>query len=248
MQSRPISTAPLPSSLTIITTHNTPTGNPTTPIMSKPSPSSLQSQTLPSSSQSSSVPIRIHRPNVNKISQKNLENFRRLQSTTHPSSPLMRKMTELSTQSQPVSTISLDSIVTEYLRKQHALCKNPVVTCPAFDLFTPHRCPEPLNRDSAPINITTRLQRRPIFPRFGGINGSKMDRKFIYSRFRPIRSFRDPESTSSFSSCAFSVCNEELRFVLLLKYNYFQSVRRSVPLFGHFEWRVGCFQPSQRFG
>lgn len=31
--------------------------------------------------------------------------------------------------------VTLDSIVTEYLRKQHALCKNPVVTCPPFDLF-----------------------------------------------------------------------------------------------------------------
>ncbi|UYV76205.1 VPRBP [Cordylochernes scorpioides] len=36
---------------------------------------------------------------------------------------------------QAVPTISLDSIVTEYLRTQHSLCKNPVVTCPSFDLF-----------------------------------------------------------------------------------------------------------------
>lgn len=32
-------------------------------------------------------------------------------------------------------TITLDRIVTEYLMNQHALCKNPVVTCPTFDLF-----------------------------------------------------------------------------------------------------------------
>lgn len=31
--------------------------------------------------------------------------------------------------------ITLDSIVTEYLTNQHALCKNPMVTCPQFNLF-----------------------------------------------------------------------------------------------------------------
>jgi hypothetical protein len=31
---------------------------------------------------------------------------------------------------------SLDKIVTEYLRKQHATCRNPVQTCPPFSLFT----------------------------------------------------------------------------------------------------------------
>ena len=199
-QSRPISTAPLPSTLSTPTPNNT---NTLTPVISN---TSLQSPHMSSSSQTLGVPIRIHRPNPNRSSLKNALNVRKLQSTTHPSSPIIKKLNEMSSsQTQPISTISLDSIVTEYLRKQHALCKNPVVTCPPFDLFTPHRCPEPLNRDSAPLNITTRIQRRSIFPRFGGHNGSKMDRKFIYSRFRPIRSYRDPESSSSFSSCAFSV-------------------------------------------
>lgn len=31
--------------------------------------------------------------------------------------------------------ITLDSIITEYLTNQHALCKNPTATCPPFDLF-----------------------------------------------------------------------------------------------------------------
>ena len=201
-QSRPISTAPLPSTLSTTTPNTT---SSLTPVISNTSvgPSSLQNLNM--SCNQSSVPIRIHRPNTNRSSLKTPLSVKKLQSTTHPSSPIIKKLNEMSSQTQPISTISLDSIVTEYLRKQHALCKNPVVTCPPFDLFTPHRCPEPLNRDSAPLNITTRIQRRSIFPRFGGHNGSKMDRKFIYSRFRPIRSYRDPESSSSFSSCAFSV-------------------------------------------
>ncbi|CAG2112664.1 unnamed protein product [Medioppia subpectinata] len=207
--SRPISTAPFPSSLSNATAISclTPTSTSAlTPVHTNnmSSPSSLQNV----NSQSPSVSIRIHRPNPNKSSAKSLS-VRKLQST-HPSSPVIKRLNEISSQTQNVSSISLDSIVTEYLRKQHSLCKNPVITCPPFDLFTPHRCPEPMLRDSAPINMTTRLQRRSIFPRFGGLNGSKMDRKFIYSRFRPIRSFRDPESTSSFSSCAFSYVDQFL--------------------------------------
>lgn len=31
--------------------------------------------------------------------------------------------------------ITLDSIITEYLTNQHALCKNPMATCPQFNLF-----------------------------------------------------------------------------------------------------------------
>lgn len=31
--------------------------------------------------------------------------------------------------------LTLDGIITEYLKNQHALCKNPVATCPRFDLF-----------------------------------------------------------------------------------------------------------------
>jgi HIV-1 Vpr-binding protein len=30
---------------------------------------------------------------------------------------------------------SLDEIITEYFRKQHATCRNPVAACPPFSLF-----------------------------------------------------------------------------------------------------------------
>lgn len=33
------------------------------------------------------------------------------------------------------STVTLESIVTEYLTNQHASCKHPMVTCPQFNLF-----------------------------------------------------------------------------------------------------------------
>ena len=38
-------------------------------------------------------------------------------------------------QQKPEAGTSLDTIITEFLRKQHALCKNPVVTCPPFSLL-----------------------------------------------------------------------------------------------------------------
>ena len=39
--------------------------------------------------------------------------------------------------------ITLESIMCDYLSNQHSLCKNPMVTCPEFDLFVPHKCPDP---------------------------------------------------------------------------------------------------------
>lgn len=100
--------------------------------------------------------------------------------------------------------VSLDNIVTEYLRKQHSQCTHPVHTCPPFDLFQPHRCPAPSNRNSAPLNCARRYAQRQIQPRFGGVLGPKYDRQLIYSKFRPIRTFRESESSSSVTSCAFS--------------------------------------------
>ena len=65
--------------------------------------------------------------------------------------------------SQPLENgASLDDIVTEYLRKQHAACQNPVVTCPPFSLFRPHVCPNPKGRSSAPNNMTMRCVRQAV--------------------------------------------------------------------------------------
>lgn len=94
------------------------------------------------------------------------------------------------------SSISLDSIITDYFRKQHALCKYPVVTCPPFNLFKPHRCPEPSKQFQTPINITSRLMNRAYEPPYGGPSGAKMDRKYIYSKFKSFRIIRNNEQTS----------------------------------------------------
>ncbi|XP_015439812.1 PREDICTED: protein mahjong [Dufourea novaeangliae] len=95
------------------------------------------------------------------------------------------------------STITLDSIITAYLTNQHALCKNPMVTCPQFDLFEPHKCPDPRTKTSTSTNATVRLARRAL-----GIGGSILDRRHIYSRFCPVKTFR-PTDVGSFTCCIF---------------------------------------------
>ncbi|XP_063797456.1 DDB1- and CUL4-associated factor 1 isoform X2 [Pseudophryne corroboree] len=124
-------------------------------------------------------------------------------------SPAFRKQLERHVPSPP----TLDSIMTEYLREQHARCKNPVAICPPFSLFTPHQCPEPKQRRQAPTNCTSRLTRRAAFPKYGGADGGCFDRHLIFSRFRPISVFREAnEDESGFTCCAFSARE---RFLML---------------------------------
>uniref|UniRef100_A0A8C4HTW1 DDB1- and CUL4-associated factor 1 n=1 Tax=Dicentrarchus labrax TaxID=13489 RepID=A0A8C4HTW1_DICLA len=124
-------------------------------------------------------------------------------------SPAMKKQFDRHLPSPP----ALDSIITEYLREQHARCKNPVATCPPFSLFTPHQCPEPKQRRQAPINFTSRHTRRVIYPKYGGVDGGCFDRHLIFSRFRPISVFREAEEDESgFMCCAFSARE---RFLML---------------------------------
>ncbi|XP_021339728.1 DDB1- and CUL4-associated factor 1-like, partial [Mizuhopecten yessoensis] len=106
--------------------------------------------------------------------------------------------------------MTLDKIVTEYLRKQHALCRNPVATCPQMSLFQPHRCPEPRGKRSAPANFTSRFFNSQIQPRYGGLEGASANHKFIYSRFRPFKTFKDGDDNFGFTCCAFAPTQQHL--------------------------------------
>uniref|UniRef100_A0A914X2Z4 LisH domain-containing protein n=1 Tax=Plectus sambesii TaxID=2011161 RepID=A0A914X2Z4_9BILA len=103
---------------------------------------------------------------------------------------------------------SLEEIITEYFRKQHATCRNPVAACPPFSLFYPHHCPEPKWKRSAPHNLTARFLQRPVFPVGGGYDGVRCDQKFVFSRFKPIRTFTEPEET--FTCCSFTIDDEHI--------------------------------------
>ncbi|XP_015243536.1 PREDICTED: protein VPRBP-like isoform X1 [Cyprinodon variegatus] len=123
--------------------------------------------------------------------------------------PAMKRQLELHLPSPP----TLDNIITEYLREQHARCPNPVTTCPPFSLFTPHRCPVSKLRRQAPPNFTARLGSRVLYPRYGGQDRGSLDRHLIFSRFRPMSVFHEGDGgDSSFTCCAFSACE---RFLML---------------------------------
>uniref|UniRef100_A0A8C4R3X2 DDB1- and CUL4-associated factor 1 n=1 Tax=Eptatretus burgeri TaxID=7764 RepID=A0A8C4R3X2_EPTBU len=125
-------------------------------------------------------------------------------------SPAIRK--ELDYKQAP-SPPALDGIITEYLREQHSRCRNPIVTCPVFSLFSPHQCPEPKRRSQAPGNFTARLSRRAVLPAYGGFDGANFNRRLVFSRFRPVSVFRESdEDGSDFTCCAFSARE---RFIML---------------------------------
>lgn len=92
--------------------------------------------------------------------------------------PAMRKQLQRLRPSPP----TLDSIVTEYLREQHARCPAPVTTCPPFSLYTPHRCPEPRQRRQASPNFTARLGSPLLRAEHGGVHRGCLDRHLIFSR------------------------------------------------------------------
>uniref|UniRef100_A0A3Q2Q8K8 DDB1- and CUL4-associated factor 1 n=1 Tax=Fundulus heteroclitus TaxID=8078 RepID=A0A3Q2Q8K8_FUNHE len=128
-------------------------------------------------------------------------------SGTFIQTPAMKKQLESHLPSLP----TLDNIITEYLREQHARCPNPVTTCPPFSLFTPHCCPESKQRRQASPNFTTRLGNRVLYPKYGGAGRGSLDRHLIFSRFRPMSVFHEGDGgDSSFTCCAFSACENFL--------------------------------------
>lgn len=50
-------------------------------------------------------------------------------------SNMSSKKSSMPTVMDSTENMNLDKIITSYFRKQHALCKNPVVTCPPFSLY-----------------------------------------------------------------------------------------------------------------
>lgn len=96
---------------------------------------------------------------------------------------------------------TLDKMVVQYCVDQHKRCPMPIATLPPFNLLQPHRCPTPSNTPfplglKAPQNIASRLFAREFntTPQHGGMKGAHLMRRHVYSRFRPVRVYRDEES------------------------------------------------------
>jgi HIV-1 Vpr-binding protein len=97
---------------------------------------------------------------------------------------------------------TLDTIITEYLTNQHALCKHPMATCPQFDLFLPHKCPDPRpNRHSGmSMNFATRF-----FKKQAGFSSTRLDRRLVHSNFSAARVIRAQDQDFFFTCCDFTV-------------------------------------------
>ncbi|XP_057334525.1 DDB1- and CUL4-associated factor 1 isoform X2 [Microplitis mediator] len=185
---------------------------PTTPGVRMKLSDSLSNQTPIATNQ----PIKLQINQKKHQQDKNNSSMTLCQSLQTPSSRSLQKQTsrdpgavvsgsELPITSLTSPSITLDSIITEYLTNQHALCKNPMVTCPKFNLFQPHKCPDPRPKSSAATNITVRATRRQF-----GIDDRRLDRRYIYSRFCPVKTFRPTDVEGTFTCCTFSPDQQSL--------------------------------------
>ncbi|MEW5311078.1 MAG: hypothetical protein WDW38_002821 [Sanguina aurantia] len=95
---------------------------------------------------------------------------------------------------RPVQS-TLAGIIDKYLRFQHrAACMTspcPVTTVPTLSLAFPHVLPVASRAMEAPVNAAARGMRKEVTSQYGGRGGARADRQLIYSRFRPLRTFRD---------------------------------------------------------
>ncbi|XP_055624237.1 protein mahjong isoform X2 [Toxorhynchites rutilus septentrionalis] len=107
----------------------------------------------------------------------------------------------------PSSTVTLDTIITEYLTNQHALCKHPMSTCPQFDLFVPHKCPDP--RPNRASGMSTNFAAR-FFKRHAGYSSERFDRRLVHSNFSASRVLRPQDSEFFFTCCYFTPCATKL--------------------------------------
>uniref|UniRef100_A0A4Y0BF31 DDB1- and CUL4-associated factor 1 n=1 Tax=Anopheles funestus TaxID=62324 RepID=A0A4Y0BF31_ANOFN len=154
------------------------------------------------------TPADINRSNSSSTSQRSLQkqisatdasNFLLLATTTSKTLP---------TETTPAANnITLNSIITEYLTNQHALCKHPMSTCPPFDLFKPHKCPDPCLNGMSGVgnNFAARFYRRQA-----GIVSRRYDRRLVHSNFSASRVLRTVEMDYCFTSCDFTPCGTRL--------------------------------------
>ncbi|CAI5448478.1 unnamed protein product [Caenorhabditis angaria] len=103
---------------------------------------------------------------------------------------------------------SLDGIISEYLRTQHSRCKNPVTTCPPFSLYYPHRCPDLNTAGMVSTNIARRQMDKDILNPNKRIVSNWLDERFIFSRFRPIKTINEHDET--YTTCSFSIDDEHV--------------------------------------
>ncbi|EGT49060.1 hypothetical protein CAEBREN_31939 [Caenorhabditis brenneri] len=104
--------------------------------------------------------------------------------------------------------MDLNTIVVNNFKHQHALCKDPVTTCPPFSLFYPHKCPERVREAKVEKNMTLRLMNQELFRPKERIVSSWSNERTIFSRFRNLKTMHDNEE--SYTRGVFSVDDEHI--------------------------------------
>lgn len=141
--------------------------------------------------------------NINHLNLTPTQHQRSLQkqisADEYGASPTTSRLTQME---QFTKNVTLDTIITEYLTNQHALCKNPMSTCPQFDLFAPHKCPDP--RPNKMHGLCSNFAGR-YFRRQAGYNSRRLDRRLVHSQFCMARTIRSQDD-SFFTCCAFTPC------------------------------------------
>lgn len=99
--------------------------------------------------------------------------------------------------------ITLETIITEYLTNQHALCKNPMSTCPPFDLIVPHKCPDSRTNKVSGLGMNFAAR---YFRQQAGFNGRRLDRRLIHSNFCAARTIRAEDPDLFFICCDIAPC------------------------------------------
>ncbi|XP_059475343.1 protein mahjong [Neocloeon triangulifer] len=117
---------------------------------------------------------------------------------------------DLYEQSLEPPCLTLDGIIKEFLKNQHALCKDPVATCPRFDLFKPHKCPDHRGMAKLDNNFAVRFTKKSTWPQFGGSDSARLNRKLIHSKFCQTKFFKPGNDESFYTCVAFSHCNSML--------------------------------------
>ncbi|KAI6207099.1 hypothetical protein M3Y94_00991100 [Aphelenchoides besseyi] len=113
------------------------------------------------------------------------------------STPMTRQLYKLRPQ------MSLNEVVTEYFRYQHAACDKPIVTCPQFSFYYSHSCPKPKGSFEVPLNMIERLVMRQNMPyRRTHTMLNRSDRNVVFSHYTPVR-YIDVEG-ERLSACNFS--------------------------------------------
>merc|ERR1719262_1044073 len=100
----------------------------------------------------------------------------------------------------------LDSIIMSHLRHQHSDCQAPISVLPPFSLMEPHVCPTSKFEDTVQntrANLACRVlkMQSQSHPTDRNNLDKKINKHFVHSRFRHMRTCKD--DASCFTACSF---------------------------------------------